>query len=104
MGFLNLWKLAKFLHPRLEVSHKWNGQLVCEALGRIFEKTGFPIAIIKDGGTDLKKGVDMFCEQKPERKIHIIDDIGHVTANALKALFAKTKPFTLFLKIISNGS
>ena len=42
---------------------------VSEALARIFETTGLPIALIKDGGTDLKKGVEMFCEQRPQHKI-----------------------------------
>jgi len=88
----------------LEVSHKWNGQLVFEALTRVFKTAGLPVAVIKDGGTDLNKGVEMFCEQHPDQKIHIIDDIGHFAANALKALFAKTKPFKTFLEIISSGS
>ena len=44
----------------LEVSHKWNGQLVFEALTRVFKTAGLPVAIIKDGGTDLNKGVDIF--------------------------------------------
>lgn len=88
----------------LEVSHKWNGQLIFEALTIIFKKAGLPLAIIKDGGTDLNKGVELFCEQRPERKIYTIEDVGHFTANALKALFAKTKPFVQFLRIISNGA
>lgn len=88
----------------LDVSHKWNGQLVCEALARIFEKAGLPLALIKDGGTDLNKGVELFCAKRPEQKIYIIDDIGHFAANALKALFAATKPFIEFLKIISRGA
>lgn len=88
----------------MEISHSWNGQLVSEALTRVFEKTGLPVAIIKDGGTDLKKGVDPLCERNPDKKIHLIDDVGHFTANLLKALFAGTKAFTTFLKIVSTGA
>jgi hypothetical protein len=88
----------------LEVSHKWDGRLVSEALTRIFEKAGKPKAIIKDGGADLKKGVELFCAQTPEQKISVIDDIGHFAANALKALFATSKAFIKFLKITSKGA
>jgi len=88
----------------LEVAHKWNGQLVFEALTKIFSKAGSPLAIIKDGGTDLNKGVQLVCEQSITQKIFTIEDVGHYAANALKAAFAKTKPFIQFLQIISNGT
>lgn len=88
----------------LEVSRKWNGQLVAEALDKIIGKAGAPLAIIKDGGTDLNKGVTIFCEKHPELAIQMIDDIGHFTANALKALFAQAKPFLEFLKITFKGA
>lgn len=88
----------------LEVSEKWNGKLVCETLNKIIGKAGAPIAIIKDGGTDIKKGVELLCENNQELKIQTIDDIGHFTANALKALFAKTKQFTSFLNIVFKGA
>ena len=83
----------------LEVTHQWNGQLVSEALGRIFAKAGMPKAIIKDGGSDLNKGVRLFCEQRSDHTIYTIDDIGHFAANGLKALFAKSKSFIKFIEI-----
>ncbi|EKD47286.1 MAG: hypothetical protein ACD_66C00134G0002 [uncultured bacterium] len=88
----------------LEVAEKWNGQLVFEALNKIFGKAGAPIAIIKDGGTDIKKGVELLCEKNPDLNIQTIDDIGHFTANALKALFATAKQFVKFLEIVSKGA
>jgi hypothetical protein len=88
----------------LEVSHKWNGELVSDALTRIFGKSGVPNAIIKDGGTDLNKGVEIFCAVDPERNIHTIDDVGHFAANALKALFATSKSFIKFLEITSKAA
>lgn len=88
----------------LEISTKWNGQSVSDALAKVFEKSGFPAAIIKDGGTDLNKGVELFCAKNPEKKICIIDDVGHFAANALKALFAKSKSFVQFIEIISKGA
>jgi hypothetical protein len=88
----------------IEVSHCWNGELVCEALGKIFQKAGTPVAIIKDGGTDLNKGVGLFCAQNPEKPIHTIDDVGHFAANALKARFGATSSFGKFTEIISKGA
>ena len=84
----------------LEVSHKWNGQLVSNALTNIFNKTGTPIAIIKDGGADLNKGVALLCSQNPEHKIYTIEDIGHFAANALKALFDNSTAFTKFRQVV----
>ena len=88
----------------MEISPTWNGQLVSEALVNIFNKSGFPTAIIKDGGTDLNKGVELLREQKPDQKILVIDDVGHFAANALKALFATSESFVKFTEIISKGA
>ena len=88
----------------LEISHTWNGPLVSAALTGIFEKAGIPRAIVKDGGSDLNEGVKLFCAKKPERNICVIDDVGHFAANALKALFAKSRSFIAFLKTTSRAA
>ena len=88
----------------LEISPTWNGPLVSAALTKIFKKAGIPRAIVKDGGSDLNKGVKLFCAEKPERNICVIDDVGHFAANALKSLFAKSRPFIAFLKTTSRGA
>lgn len=88
----------------LEVSHQWNGKLVSASLDKIFQRAGYPLAIIKDGGTDLHKGVELLQGKRPEHKIQVIEDIGHYTGNAIKAAFASTKPFARFLKIVSTGA
>jgi hypothetical protein len=88
----------------LEVSPKWDGQLVSEALTKIFDKAGIPKAILKDGGADLKKGVELFCAQQPPQKISIIDDVGHSAANALKALYATSGSFIKFIALLSKGA
>jgi hypothetical protein len=86
------------------MSPTWNGPLVSAALGRIFKTAGIPHAILKDGGSDLRNGVNLFCAGKPERNICIIDDAGHFAANALKAQFAKSRPFIAFLKTTSRAA
>lgn len=88
----------------VEVSHCWNGELVCEAVGKIFQRAGTPVAIIKDGGTDLNRGVEDFCAQNPEKPIYTIDDVGHFAANSLKARFGATNSFRKFTNIISQGA
>ena len=88
----------------LEISSTWNGQRVSQALARIFSRSGVPAAILKDGGSDLKKGVELLCQQLPDKPIHILEDVGHYAANLLKARFAKTRSFTTFLAIVSRGA
>jgi len=88
----------------LEIAHGWNGSRVAQTLTRVFERAGCPVAVLKDGGADLRKGVELFCEQNPEKKIFSIEDIGHYTANLLKAQYAGQKLFTTFLKIVSTGT
>jgi hypothetical protein len=52
----------------IRVSHTWNGKLVDEALTEIFDQVGQPMAIIKDRGSDLSKGVKLYrSEQQATR-------------------------------------
>ena len=86
----------------IEIANNWNGESVKSVLEKIFEKAGYPKAIIKDNGTDLCKGVRLTKEDV--KQLEIVEDIGHVTANALKAEFAEEKAFEQFLEITRKGS
>ena len=88
----------------LEISPTWNGQLVSEALARTFSRSGVPAAILKDGGSDLKKGVKLLSQQHPDKPIQVLEDVGHFAANLLKARFGKTRSFAAFLAIVSRGA
>jgi len=88
----------------LKIATRWNGQLIKDALVDIFGKAGMPRGIIKDGGTDLKKGVRLYQEGKDTKQVTLIDDVGHVAANALKAAFAKRSAFSKFLEIVRKGA
>jgi hypothetical protein len=88
----------------VEVASKWDGPQVAQALTRIFQKSGPPAALLKDGGTDLQKGVALFCGRQPDRKIHTVDDLGHFAANALKALFAPARAFQQFLHLTTRAA
>ena len=52
----------------LKISSQWNGTTVKDALVGIFALAGMPRAIIKDKGTDLNKGVELYREAKGAKK------------------------------------
>jgi len=59
-----------------------NGKVVYSQLEKTIEHTGIPREIISDHGSDLKKGVNLFCSKHPETCY--IYDIKHKTAAILK--------------------
>lgn len=85
----------------VKIHEKSIGEIIAKDLGIIFEKSGIPVGIIKDGGGDLARGVELWQEQI-EEKVEVIDDVGHVVANAIKAQYAKSKLFKLFLKLLDQ--
>ena len=86
----------------IKVATSWNGVSVANELVNVFAKTGEPIVIIKDQGSDLSRGVRLYGEKEHTRPIPVVDDVGHVAANALKAEFAKNTEFKRFLKVVNN--
>lgn len=88
----------------LRVHEKSNGDIVAEDLAEIFKKAGVPSAIIKDGGGDLASGVDIWKTQNKQEQVEVIEDIGHIVANAIKGQYAKAKLFKLFLAIVNRCS
>ena len=88
----------------LVVSEHSDGETVAEDLQTIFAQAGAPVAIIKDGGTDLAKGVRLWREREGQKRVWVIDDIGHALANALKAQYAKAESFTRFVALIQRGA
>jgi hypothetical protein len=61
---------------------KSNGDVVHQQLEASIEKTGIPREIVSDHGTDLKSGIDKFCQAHHETSA--IYDIKHKTAALLK--------------------
>ena len=79
----------------VELSTVWDGETVAASLKKVFKVAGNPTAILKDGGCDLKKGVDIL--PKNDVPIFTIRDVGHVAANELKRMYAKDPWFINFL-------
>ena len=88
----------------LKIATRWNGPLVNDALADIFGKAGVPRAIIKDGGTDIKRGVELYQAAHDAEHVQVIEDVGHLAANALKTEFAKRAAFAKFLDIVRKGA
>ena len=88
----------------LKIATRWNGPLVKDALTDIFGKAGMPRAIIKDGGTDIKRGVELYRAAHDAEHVQVIEDVGHLAANALKAEFAWRTAFAKFLDITRKGA
>ena len=88
----------------LKIATRWNGPLVNDALADIFGKAGMPRAIIKDGGTDIKRGVELYQAAHDAEQVQVIEDVGHLAANALKAEFARRAAFSKFLDIVRKGA
>ena len=88
----------------IKVAPTWNGQTVAATLADIFSLARTPVAIIKHGGSDLRKGVNLWRKTSGLMRVLVIADVGHVVANALKAVFAKCSVFKSFIKILSLGA
>lgn len=87
----------------LEVMETVNGETVKEKLTDIFRLAGVPAGIIKDNGSDLARGVNLW-QEKNENQLPIIEDISHIIANALKGTFEKADAFQRFIDIVSKGA
>ena len=85
----------------MEVSRNFSGQKIKTILEKCFSKFGSPVAIIRDNGNDLKKGIDLLQETHNQREIQILEDVGHVASNALEHEYKNLDLFKFFRKIMS---
>lgn len=60
-----------------------NGDVVYQQLEETVSKTGIPKQIISDHGSDVKSGIERFCEKKYHNTIYVYD-ITHKAATVLK--------------------
>jgi hypothetical protein len=71
---------VRLLH--LEPMERSNGELVERELEKAVARTGVPRAILSDGGSDLKRGVALFCQDHPT--VTHTYDVKHKMACLLK--------------------
>jgi hypothetical protein len=83
----------------LPVKHS-NGEIVYEQLEETIEKTGVPREILGDYGSDLKVGVETFCQAHPETDY--VHDIKHLTAILLKRELQDEEEWVNFISLAAK--
>lgn len=79
---------------------KSNGDMVYEQLKAATEKTGAPREIIADKGSDIKSGIDRFCDENKETSY--IYDIKHALALILKKELESDISWKDFVKLCKD--
>jgi hypothetical protein len=94
-----------FHHVRcvaVAVSPSWTGEGLADLLERVISVVGRPAAYLKDGGSELKRAVDVLSERG--RGSPVIDDISHAVANMLKRRYETHPQFAIFLSACGRVS
>jgi hypothetical protein len=94
-----------FHHVRcvaVAVSPSWSGERLAALLERVILVVGRPAAYLKDGGSELKRAVDVLSERGLGSPV--IDDISHAVANMLKRRYETHPQFAPFLSACSRVS
>ncbi len=86
----------------VSVSPSWSGERLADLLERVISVVGRPAAYLKDGGSELKKAVDLLSERGLSSPV--IDDISHAVANMLKRRYEKHPQFSTFLSACGRVS
>lgn len=79
---------------------KSNKDVVCRQLEANVGKTGVPRSIVGDHGSDLKAGVEKFCQKHP--KTSFIYDVKHKTATVLKHELARDETWLEFTRLAAQ--
>lgn len=91
------------VHPlAVSVAESWTGEAVAEVLHRLIATQGRPVALLKDGGSELAKAADeLDAEGLGTRRL---DDLSHVCANLLKHQYGHHPQFDTFLSACGQVS
>jgi hypothetical protein len=81
---------------------KSNGEVVYQQLEAAVKQTGVPREIIGDHGSDLRAGVERFCQAHPETCA--VYDIKHQTALLLKHELAQEESWQEFIRLATQRS
>lgn len=81
---------------------KSNGKVVYQQLEQTIEKTGVPREIISDHGTDVKSGIERFCQE--HEQTCFIYDIKHKVAAILKRELKDDQDWSNFVQNASKTS
>ncbi len=80
----------------LAIMHHATGEQVAQRLEALTNRIGVPTQLVADGGSDLKKGIELYQQSHPETIY--TDDISHAMANWLKAELDNDERWKPFLR------
>ena len=86
----------------ISVAPSWTGETIADFLQQVIQITGKPASFLKDGGTNLEKGVRLLNERG--FFCHSIDDVSHIVANLLKKEYTKHPSYGSFISICGQAS
>lgn len=86
----------------VSVATSWTGELIAEFLTRLMGALGRPIALIKDGGSDLGKAARLLGESG--LPCNVIADVSHVIANLFKHAYGEHPLFDTFISAVGKIS
>ena len=86
----------------VSVAASWTGETIADVLRRLIAQLGRPAAYLKDGGSDLRKAIDLLEEEGLGSPC--IDDIAHAVAGMLKRYYHAHPAFETFLSACGRVS
>src|SRR5713101_8508346 len=91
------------VHPlAVAVAESWTGERVVDVLEQLMGSLGRPVALLKDGGSELAKAADVLVERG--LSTNRIADLSHVVANLLKHQYAQHPLFDTFISACGKVS
>lgn len=91
------------VHPlAVAVAESWTGDAVAEVLKQLIGTLGRPVALLKDGGSELAKAADDLGADGLGTRC--LDDLSHVAANLLKHQYVQHPQFETFLSACGQVS
>jgi hypothetical protein len=91
------------VHPlAVSVAESWTGEAVAAVLKRLIGTLGRPVALLKDGGSELAKAADELDTKALGTRC--LDDLSHVSANWLKHQYGQHPQFDTFISACGQVS
>lgn len=91
------------VHPlAVAVAESWTGDRVADVLKQLMGTLGRPVALLKDGGSELDKAADVLVERGLGTRC--LDDLSHVVANLLKHQYVYHPLFETFISACGQVS
>jgi hypothetical protein len=84
----------------VEPGVSWKKEDVARAYKKLADKIGAPLALLADGATELRDGVEIL--QKLREKVLVLGDFKHYAANVLKKIVGEHERFDAFMSQVGR--